>query len=79
MNRQVSIKQVQVANVHNTENTMMVDSGVKSWVKKLTSRKFLMAMVPAIAAICAMFGYSENQDRPVGTVKIRLLRLHLQQ
>lgn len=61
MNRQVSIKQVQVANVDNTENTMMVDSGVKSWVKKLTSRKFLMAMVPAIAAICAMFGYSENQ------------------
>lgn len=38
-----------------------VSTDAKSWVKKLTSRKFLMALVPAIAAICALFGYSENQ------------------
>lgn len=60
MNRQVSIKQTRTADVNDTENAMM-GSSVKSWVRKLTSRKFLMAMVPAIAAICALFGYSENQ------------------
>lgn len=54
MNQQVSTE--------NTNNVLVSkEEATTSWIKKLTSRKFLMAFVPAIAAICALFGYGENQ------------------
>ena len=52
MNRQVSIKQVQVANVDNTENTMMVDSGVTeiSIARRSASFSFFRLLTISIRA-----------------------------
>lgn len=35
-------------------------SNIRNLLTKYTSRKFLMALVPNVAAICAMFGCPEN-------------------